>query len=141
MEFGSALKRISLEFMRQANRTFEQQGLTASQAEALFFLMRRECRGKPAIQRDIEEALKLSNPTVSGTLDRLERKGLVKRLPDPENRRVNQIALTEKALALHEEMRRSRDALERQLLSCLTGEERETLNKLLKKILASISES
>jgi MarR family transcriptional repressor of mepA len=141
LEFGSALRRITLEFMRQANRTFEQQGLTAPQAEALFFLMRRQCHGKPAIQRDIEEALKLSNPTVSGTLDRLEKKGLVERRPDPENRRVNQIVPTKMALAIHEEMHRSRDELEGQLLSCLTGDERETLDRLLKKILASISES
>jgi len=45
------------------------------------------------------------------------------------------------ALAIHEEMHRSRDELEGQLLSCLTGDERETLDRLLKKILASISES
>ncbi|NLF27908.1 MAG: MarR family transcriptional regulator [Clostridiales bacterium] len=141
MEFGSALRRINLEFMRLANRTFDQHGLTAPQAEALFFLMRRQCRGKPAIQRDIEEALKLSNPTVSGTLDRLEKKGLVERRPDPENRRVNQIVLTKKALAIHEEMKMSRDELERQLLSSLTGAEQEALDALLKKILASISES
>ena len=83
-------------------------------------------------QGDIEEALKLSNPTVSGTLDRLERKGLVKRLPDPENRRVNQIALTEKALAeaapAARQLRIEGGDLRRQLLLFAFGQREQGLH-------------
>ncbi len=133
--------RMAREFMRQGNRMFEQQNLTAAQAETLFFLTHREMHGEgTAIQRDIEEALRLSNPTVSGTIDRLEKKGFVTRQSNPENRRVNRIVLTAKARALHEEAHKSWRELEERMLSPLTGDEREELLRIVEKILVGISD-
>lgn len=125
--------------MRKANRMFEKHDLTAPQAETLFFLMRQEAQGLGAIQRDIEDALRLSNPTVSGTLDRLEKKGFIERKPNPENRRVNQIVLTEQARDLTEQAQEEKNRLDENLLTCLTEEEKETLNTLMNKLLANIS--
>ena len=42
----------------------------------------------------------LANTTLTSMLDRMEAAGLLCRLPDPKDRRKNQIALTEKALHL-----------------------------------------
>lgn len=44
----------------------------------------------------------LANTTLTSMLDRMEAAGLLRRLPDPKDRRKNLIALTEKALQLKE---------------------------------------
>ena len=140
MEFGVAVKRIAAAFAHRANRSMEKHHLTVSQAEMIAYLNRRQRDGCPVIQRDIEEALNLSNPTVSGTLDRLEKKGMLVRVPNPENRRVNLVEITETARALTKDVIQDLRDLQEQMLSCLDAQERETLDRLLSKILDNLAE-
>ncbi len=66
----------------------EQMELTAAQGHILGFLARRS---EPPCPRDIEEALQLSHPTVSGLLARLEKKEFIRLLPDEQDRRCKRI--------------------------------------------------
>ena len=45
---------------------------------------------------DISREMHISNPTVTGIIDRLEKSGYVKRIPSKEDRRVTNIAVTRK---------------------------------------------
>lgn len=45
-------------------------------------------------QREISERMIVSTSNVTGMVDRLERAGLVERVPDPADRRVNRVRLT-----------------------------------------------
>lgn len=140
MEFGVAVKRIAAAFAHRANRSMEKHHLTVSQAEMIAYLHRMWRKGQPVIQRDIEEALNLSNPTVSGTLDRLEKKGMLVRVPNPENRRVNLVELSDTARALTKDVLGDLRDLQEKMLSCLDAQERETLDRLLSKILDNLAE-
>lgn len=139
MEFASAMKQIITAFRRRANQTLEQNNLTVSQAEMLFFIARQDEKGQKIIQRNIEEALHLSNPTVSGTLDRLEKKRLIERRPDPENRRVNLVQLTDVARQQRDQTIANMIALEECALIGFTAEEILQLEGFLTRILKNIT--
>jgi len=103
------------------------------------FLYSCEQNKASVIQRDIENAMRLKNPTVSGILDRLERKGFISRVPNPSNRRVNQIVLTPKAISLRETATADLEALEENMLQEVSAEDREHLAQTLNRILDSLA--
>ena len=54
--------------------------------------------------KEIAERLKLENSTISGILERMEKKGLIKRMISKEDRRFIQIMLTEKGAVLEKDV-------------------------------------
>lgn len=54
-------------------------------------------QGEEMRQEQLVEQLDISKPAVSRALDSLEAKGFVTRHPDPDDRRVHRICLTERA--------------------------------------------
>ncbi len=51
-------------------------------------------------QAELARALDIEQPTMAATLDRMERDGLIRREPDPEDGRRRRVLLTQKARAL-----------------------------------------
>ena len=84
------------------------------------------------------KGLMLSSAGVTSRIDRLERRGLVKRLPDPDDRRGVIVELTEEGMKLVDEAVGANTASDRQLLARLEPEEIETLESLLRKVLATV---
>ena len=75
---------------------------------------------------------------MTGRIDRLERRGLVCRLPDPEDRRSILVELTESGLEHFEGVARTHLGIMEHLTAGLTSEEREYLAGLLRKLLLDI---
>ena len=80
------------------------------------------------------EAMMLSSGGMTARLNRMEKRGLIARLPNPEDRRGVLVQLTdqghnliERAVALHAEN-------ETRLLSSLRPDEQDQLNNLLQKL-------
>lgn len=82
------------------------------------------------------EALMLSSGGMTARLDRLERGGLISRRPNPEDRRGVRVALTDAGFRLIDELVARHVANERAILAPLTPDEQQTLNRLLRKLLA-----
>ncbi len=80
--------------------------------------------------------LMLSSAGVTSRLDRLERRGLVARLPDPADRRGIIVELTEAGLALVDEAVAAKTQADRQLLSRLDPKDVEALQGLLRTLLS-----
>jgi len=70
--------------------------VTPIQAMVLFLLQKKD----GASLTELSQGLMLENPTVTGLADRLEKLGYVKRLDDPNDRRVYLIHLTKKGDAV-----------------------------------------
>lgn len=83
------------------------------------------------------DALQLTGGTVSVRIDRLERDGIVERLPDPYDQRGVLVRLTEKGERLFDQVAPLHLANEDRLLSALTAQEREQLAALLRILLLS----
>ena len=138
MRYTELLKQISLRFELECNRMLSEYDLTLAQMELQHFLFIQREKGVSVNQRLIEEMLHLKNPTVTGILNRLENKGFVVRLPDPHDRRVNIVALTDKADALRAEVAATRDKTQEMLLEGFTDEEKQQLAFLLGKLYANV---
>ena len=79
----------------------------------------------------------LSSGAMTNRLNKLEERGLIERLPDPEDRRSLLVRLTDSGYRLISDAITEHVELEQQLISMLDEQEQETLNSMLKKWLAA----
>ena len=124
---------------QRVDQQFNAMELTAMQSYVLRYLHDR--RGEVVYPKDIEQRFRLTHPTVSGLLARLEAKGFVTCTPDPDDRRCKRVAETAKAeqchLAIHETFRE----LEQQTLRGFTPAEIASLLALLDRAIANLYET
>ncbi|MBI4730085.1 MAG: MarR family transcriptional regulator [Acidobacteria bacterium] len=90
--------------------------------------------GRPLCPHEIGERRLVTRGTVTGLLDSLERQGLVRRTPHPEDGRSLLIEITDKAGARLERLLPAHYGGEKEMLSCLTAAEKDMLVRLLGKI-------
>lgn len=83
-------------------------------------------------QGELIARLGVEPPTVTKTLQRLERAGLVHRTPHPERPRVSRVHLTEAGKALREPVENLWNRLEEELLHGFTADERALLTRLVR---------
>ena len=112
--------------------------LTASQGHVLGYLAHRR---EPACSRDIEEAFRLSHPTVSGLLSRLEKKGFIEFRPDEADRRCKRIYLLPKGMECLDVMHRTIEHNEERLVRDFTEEERAVFADLLRRAIHNMGAS
>jgi DNA-binding MarR family transcriptional regulator len=79
--------------------------------------------------------LMLSSAGVTSRIDRLERRELVTRLPDPDDRRGVIVELTDRGLALVDEAVEAKGESDRQLLGRMDAGDRAELERLLRQFL------
>ena len=83
----------------------------------------------------------LSSGAMTNRLDQLEKAGLVRRLPDREDRRALHVELTDKGHRLWADSISAQASKEARLAAALGDRELAQLNKLLRKVLAGLEES
>lgn len=126
------IKRSALIFDKYANQLLIPYQLTSSQFRILLILYK-----SPACsirQVDIETAFSMTNPTVTGLIQNLEKSNLVKRVPNPEDKRSKLLMLTEYAESKREEYISLANELERKMTEGLSESEAEQLAALLTKV-------
>ncbi|KAB2898778.1 MAG: MarR family transcriptional regulator [Kofleriaceae bacterium] len=83
-------------------------------------------------------ALMLTSGAITNRLDRLAARALIERLDDPADRRGTLVALTARGKALVDAAVGDHVANEARLLAALTRAERTELDRLLRKLMASL---
>ena len=127
------IKKLSLEIDKLSNPILEQHDLTNSQFKILKFLLVNS--SSHVRQVDIEHNFSMTNPTVTGLVKTLERKGLIERRTNPDDNRSKLLCLSEKAIEMKELLFRLGDELEENLTGVLNENEKRELMRLLKKLL------
>ncbi len=84
---------------------------------------------------DLSTELELSSGAVTNRLDRLERAGLIRRLPDPDDRRGVKLELTPAGERAWVESTNAQAIKESLVASALTKREQVQLNALLRKLM------
>ena len=90
--------------------------------------------GEPLPQSGIRQRLLVSGPTVTGVLDSLERRGLVRRRFQPADRRRRLVEITPKGRAVATAFLPVVHAAERPWMSCLSDAEQQLLLEFLFRI-------
>lgn len=134
MEFLRLCKALHRAMQDGIERSIRQVGvdLTTSQLDVIISIA-QGC-GRPVNQRDIEEELRLTNPTVTGILKRLERKGFVTRTVGSRDRRYKEVRLTERCALLGERLHPSAQEMLGGMFQGFTQEEFDTLTQLLRRL-------
>lgn len=127
------IKKSALVFDKLSNQLLAPYDLTNSQFKILMVLY--HAPGDCVRQADIEERFSMTNPTVTGLVQKLEAKDLVRRIPHPIDGRSKVLTLTEKSLTMKEELLELANELECRMTANLTAAERDRLAVLLEKML------
>lgn len=128
---GYLIKSINDKLKVKADEEMKGFGLTFSQSRVLGYLNMN--RGQ-ATQKEIEDFLEVSHPTVVGIVSRMERSGFVTTWFDTKQQRSKMVALTEKARTVGEDMDAMIQHQESELLEGLSQEDAKTLERILSTI-------
>jgi DNA-binding MarR family transcriptional regulator len=104
-------------------------GLTAQQGQLLCVLMAR-----PYGMSELGPMLRLARSSLTGLVDRTERNGFVRRVPDPGDQRLVRVALTAHGSRVVEEFYAETCRRVEELPSSLAAGERDTLAALLGRV-------
>ena len=127
------IKKASLEFDKMAGMILEEQELTPAQFKVIKYVLEEPESGIRIV--DLEKYFSMSHPTAIGIVQNLEKKGLVTYKDNPNNARSRFIVPTEEGQRRREELETVGRMIEDQLTEKLSGEEREELVFLLKKMM------
>ena len=126
------LKRLGLRIKDRSLEAFEGSGLHP-QHYAVLSLLHEQPR---EAQATIADALGYDRSQLVGLLDELERKGLVERRRDPDDRRRHLVSLTPAGKKTYGRLREIAKQLEEEFLAPLDAAERERLHALLLELAA-----
>ena len=101
--------------------------------------LRRNGRDAALSPSEMAADMMLSAGAMTARLDKLEKRGLIARQPDPQDRRGVRIILTDAGFDLSDALVPDHVAAEEAMLAPLTKEERRTLTALLSKIATDVT--
>lgn len=120
-------RRVLLKFFQSVN-------LTQTQLFTIMTLYEKA----PIRLNELSTKLNISAPTVTGIVDRLEKSGYAKRLPDKEDRRAIKVDLTSKGMNIAKKLRTTIEGQWEEILNKLSQKDRELYLEILSKIQRSL---
>jgi DNA-binding MarR family transcriptional regulator len=131
------LLRLTRRVHRIQKRQLEQHalGITPAQSRLLRTLGHF---GEPPRMADLAAFLEVVPRAVTTLVDGLEASGKVRRVPDPANRRVIRIELTDEGRTTLDELRGARRAAAEEFLAPLTSAQRASLGELLDTLVGTV---
>jgi MarR family transcriptional regulator for hemolysin len=133
--FGFLLHDTARLLRRDFERRSKDTGLTRAQWAVLAYVARNEGSNQAALA----DMLEIEPITLVRLLDKLEAAGLVERRPDPADRRVRRLYLTEATGPLLGQLQDLASETRESALAGLSESERQQLTDLLMKVRANLS--
>lgn len=121
-------------FRRALEETLEQHGLSLGEWKVLGSLRHSEPAGC-STPGELSSDLELSSGAMTNRIDRLEAAGLVRRRPDPDDRRGIRVELTADGDRAWVESTNAQAIKETLVAGALTKREQSQLNRLLRKLM------
>lgn len=131
------LLRLTRRLQRIQSRQLEPIGITPAQ----FRLLRTVAHyDGPPRMADLAQRLDVVPRAVTTLVDGLEAGGRVRRVPDPDSRRVVRIEITDEGIDTLRSLRDARRAAAEEILAPLTADQREVLGGLLTALVNGMPE-
>ena len=137
---SARISRIGLHIARRQEEVFGRYGLNRGEVGVLSVL---RIAGPPhrSSPTRLFKGLMLSSAGITSRIDRLERRGLVRRIPDPDDRRGVLVELTAAGSTILDQAVAANTESERALLANLTPNQLASLGKLLSLVLAHMEDA
>ncbi|MFG2143547.1 MarR family winged helix-turn-helix transcriptional regulator [Streptomyces sp. NPDC048696] len=131
------LLRLTRRLHRIQKQHLEPVGITPAQSRLLRMVAHHEA---PPRMTDLAARLEVVPRAVTSLVDGLEESGNVRRVPDPSNRRVVRIELTDTGRQTLRALRGARRGAAEEILAPLTADQREVLGGLLSALVDGVPE-
>jgi len=128
IQLADLLQRLMRRLRRAQAQRLAPLGLTPAQERALRMITRSE---EPLRMTELADQLGIVPRSVTTVVDALEQAGLVRREIDPHNRRAIRLYLTDRGLAVRDDMREARRRAAEDLFAPLPADDRRALGELL----------
>lgn len=132
---GCLFKLIHDRIKVNADADLKRHGLTLTQSRVLVYL---ESAGGTATQKELEEHLRVSHPTVTGIVSRMEQNGFLRTQTDSCDRRNKIVSIADKAYLTGRDMTDAISEFEKKLVSGLSEQELSELKRMLGIILSNL---
>lgn len=137
-DLGQSFGLLARAFKQRMDMELAQEDLTGVQFLALDGLSRLERRGGEVNQRDLEQMGRVTHPTMTDILKRLEKKGFVSCRRSDKDRRAKIVASTEKGRALLVKMKGVSAQVEQKLCQGIEPEKIVQLKEITDLMLDNI---
>jgi DNA-binding MarR family transcriptional regulator len=127
---GYLMRRVVLSLVNEVDRRLEGAGLTHVQWTPLFMLY----KGKASTLAELARELQIDPGALTRTLDRLEAKGLCRRVRSTEDRRVSHLELTEEGMVAAAQVPAVLSAVQNAYLKGFTQAEWQQLLDMLRRM-------
>lgn len=138
MQYGEIfmlLRKIDFRMKNAADANLKKHNLTYSQMNVLFFVRKS---GGTVSQKEIEDYLKVSHPTVVGLVQRLETAGYISCVRDETDKRNKLVSTTEKFEQLVKELEKRRSISNEAALEGFSEDDLDILTGYLNRLYENI---
>ncbi len=131
MPLGKRLIILHRAIIKRIDERAQKMELTATQLRVLGEISRLKALGAEEInQRDLETSFRVTHPTMTGIIQRLERKGFVFCTPGKKDKRYKSISCPEKYADTHKMLEKIDEAAFSELCKGLTREQIEVFSEI-----------
>lgn len=127
---GHLLNKLSLNIKQKLEEKLKDKNITVHQFGILLLISKRTT----LTQKEIAMQTNGDEPATARLMNRLEEKGYIERISDPQDKRKKLVSLTTEGKRLSEILLPHANAINAQFSAVLSPEEKETLLTLLNKL-------
>jgi DNA-binding MarR family transcriptional regulator len=128
------MARLHRTLRRNYDRQLKSFGLTPCQFEVLMTLWSED----GIVLGELRRRVSRDGPTITGVVDRMEKKMLVKRIRDPHDRRVVKVHLTSKGENMRQDLSRTKKLVMERITKSLSLKEMSSLVSLMEKMMRNV---
>lgn len=133
---GPLMGMLNRALRRNYDRQLKDFGLTPCQFEVLIIL----CEEDGILLSELGRRVSRDGPTITGVIDRMEKKMLVKRKRDSRDRRVVKVILTPKGKGMEEQLSLTKKQILEKITKNLSARELTLLDTVLVKMMKNVEE-
>lgn len=134
---GFAIYKVAMRLRAELTQRLRGHDLTSEQ----YGILARLWEEDGICQRELAERIVKDRPNVTRMLDKLERKGLVSRRPDPADRRAYGVYLTEEGRAIQAELMPIVEGLRSDAYQGIGGDEQDRVRDIMDRIFRNLGQA
>jgi len=138
LDVMGALTRLEQASTALRNRLRDRTGVSGTDLSVLQYVWRAKSGERSVRVKDLTSHLGLTGPAVTGIIDRLERQGILQRVPNPEDGRSRFIELTPGQEQVFAAALDSTNEQLHELLSSFSERERRRLVRIVDRIVVAL---
>ncbi len=127
------INRVRVEMIDALDRELSKYDISAPQLIVLAYVANKEADSASALCKSIS----YDPGAMTRMIDRLQEKGLIRRVPNPEDRRATNLELTAAGRALYPQLLVAKETVQAQFLRGFSRSELRTLEILLNRLLGN----